>query len=42
MGPRDFNTPLVLTALMVIGAWASWRLLAPANVMEILRLFTFC
>ena len=42
MRQRDIATPLVLIILMLIGTWAGLRMSAPAQVLEILRLFSFC
>lgn len=42
MDHRDIATPLLLIVLLTVGVWAARHMLAPENVMEMVRLFSFC
>ena len=35
-------TALLLAAQMLIGGWAFMKVLEPGNILDVLRLFSFC
>ena len=42
MKQREIALPLLLILQLLIGGWAFMRMLDPASMLDILRLFSFC
>ena len=42
MKNRYVSTALLLTAQVLIGGWAFMKMLEPGNILDVLRMFSFC